>query len=140
MKRKRGVDVLRDKSLNRSITFGRGERARLGLTGLLPHSVATPAQLVDRVMLNLERLPSDLDRYMFLSAIQERNERLFFRTIIEHVERIMPIIYTPTIGEACRKFSHIARDPRGSSSRRTIADRSAASSATGPTRTSASWS
>ena len=113
MKRKRGVDVLRDKSLNRSIAFGRRDRERLGLTGLLPHCVATTAQLVDRVMLNLERLPSDLDRYMFLSSIQERNERLFFQTIVEHVERIMPIIYTPTVGEACRKFSHIARDPKG---------------------------
>jgi malate dehydrogenase (oxaloacetate-decarboxylating)(NADP+) len=71
------------------------------------------AQLVDRVMLNLDRLPSNLDRYMFLSAIQERNERLFYQTVIEHVDRIMPIIYTPTVGEACQKFSHIARDPKG---------------------------
>ena len=113
MKRKRGVDVLRDKSLNRSIAFGRRERERLGLTGLLPHAVSTTAQLVDRVMLNLQRLPRDLDRYMLLSSIQERNERLFFQTVIEHVERILPIIYTPTVGEACREFSHIARDPKG---------------------------
>ncbi len=113
MKRKRGVDVLRDKSLNRSIAFGRREREGLGLTGLLPHAVSTTAQLVDRVMLNLQRLPRDLERYMLLSSIQERNERLFFQTVIEHVERILPIIYTPTVGEACREFSHIARDPKG---------------------------
>jgi malate dehydrogenase (oxaloacetate-decarboxylating)(NADP+) len=113
MKRKRGVDLLRDKSLNRSIGFGRRERDRLGLTGLLPHSVSTPRELVDRVMLNLERLPRDIDRYMLLSSLQERNERLFFRTVIEHIDQILPLIYTPTVGEACREFSHIARDPKG---------------------------
>jgi malate dehydrogenase (oxaloacetate-decarboxylating)(NADP+) len=113
MKRKRGVEILRDKSLNRSIGFGRKERDRLGLTGLLPHSVSTPRELVDRVMLNLERLPRDIDRYMLLSSLQERNESLFFRTVIEHIEQILPLIYTPTVGEACREFSHIARDPKG---------------------------
>jgi malate dehydrogenase (oxaloacetate-decarboxylating)(NADP+) len=113
MKRKRGVDILRDKSLNRSIGFGRRERDRLGLTGLLPHNVSTPRELVDRVMLNLDRLPRDIDRYMLLSSVQERNERLFFRTVIEHIEQILPLIYTPTVGEACREFSHIARDPKG---------------------------
>src|SRR6188474_3208186 len=113
MKRKRGVDLLRDKSLNRSIGFGRRERDRLGLTGLLPHSVSTPRELVARVMLNLERLPRDIDRYMLLSSLQERNERLFFKTVIQHVDRILPIIYTPTVGEACKEFSHIAREPKG---------------------------
>jgi malate dehydrogenase (oxaloacetate-decarboxylating)(NADP+) len=110
---KRGIDVLRDKSLNHSIAFDRRERQRLGLTGLLPHAVATPRALMDRVMLNLERLPRDIDRYMLLSSLQERNERLFYRTILAHVERLMPIIYTPTVGQACREFSHIARDPKG---------------------------
>ena len=85
MKGKRGLDVLRDESLSRSIAFGRRERDRLGLTGLRPHRVATPAQLVDRVRLNLERLPRDLDRYMLLSSIQERNERLF---VVKHFSRV----------------------------------------------------
>lgn len=110
---KRGFDVLRDKALNRSIVFGRKERDRLGLRGLLPHRVATERQMVDRVMVNLERLPRDIDRYMLLSSLQERNERLFYQTVIEHVERILPLIYTPTVGEACREFSHIAREPKG---------------------------
>lgn len=110
---KRGADVLRDKSLNRSITFGRKERDRLGLTGLLPYCVLTRKQLVQRLMENLERLPRDIDRYMLLSSVQERNERLFYQTVIDHVERILPIIYTPTVGEACRVFSHIAREPKG---------------------------
>ena len=110
---KRGLDVLRDKSLNRSISFSRRDRDRLGLRGLLPHRLATPRQLVDRVMANLERLPRDIDRYMLLSALQERNERLFYRTVIEHIDQIMPLIYTPTVGEACKEFSHLARDPKG---------------------------
>jgi malate dehydrogenase (oxaloacetate-decarboxylating)(NADP+) len=110
---KRGFDVLRDKTLNRSITFGRRERDRLGLRGLLPHRVSTSEEMVQRVMLNLDRLPRDIDRYMQLSALQERNERLFYQTVIEHIDRILPLIYTPTVGEACREFSHIAREPKG---------------------------
>jgi malate dehydrogenase (oxaloacetate-decarboxylating)(NADP+) len=110
---KRGFDVLRDKALNRSITFGRKERDRLGLRGLLPYSVATDRQMVARLMANLERLPRDIDRYMLLSSVQERNERLFYQTVIEHIEQILPLIYTPTVGEACREFSHIAREPKG---------------------------
>jgi malate dehydrogenase (oxaloacetate-decarboxylating)(NADP+) len=110
---KRGSDVLRDKTANRSIAFGRRDRDRLGLTGLLPYRVCSERQLVDRVMTNLDRLPRDIDRYMLLSALQERNERLFYRTLIDHVERILPIIYTPTVGQACVEFSHLAREPKG---------------------------
>jgi malate dehydrogenase (oxaloacetate-decarboxylating)(NADP+) len=110
---KRGFDVLRDKTLNRSIAFSRAERARLGLTGLLPHRVSTDRQMVERVMANLDRLPRDIDRYMQLSALQERNEGLFYRTVLDHIDRILPLIYTPTVGEACREFSHITREPKG---------------------------
>jgi malate dehydrogenase (oxaloacetate-decarboxylating)(NADP+) len=112
-KKKRGFDLLRDKTLNRSITFGRKDRDRLGLRGLLPYSVATERQMVARLMANLERLPRDIDRYMLLSAVQERNERLFYQTVIGHIDQIMPLIYTPTVGEACKEFSHIAREPKG---------------------------
>jgi malate dehydrogenase (oxaloacetate-decarboxylating)(NADP+) len=110
---KHGFDVLRDKTLNRSITFSRQERDRLGVRGLLPHRVSTQAEMVDRVMVNLERLPRDIDRYMLLSSLQERNERLFFRTVIDHIDRVLPLIYTPTVGEACKEFSHIVREPKG---------------------------
>jgi malate dehydrogenase (oxaloacetate-decarboxylating)(NADP+) len=110
---KRGFDVLRDKSLNRSITFTRDERRRLGLEGLLPYRLDSQERLVARVMTNLERLPRDIDRYMLLSALQERNEALFYRTVIDHVETLMPLIYTPTVGEACKEFSHLAREPKG---------------------------
>jgi malate dehydrogenase (oxaloacetate-decarboxylating)(NADP+) len=110
---KRGFDILRDKTLNQSIAFGRKERDRLGLGGLLPHRISTQEQMVHRVMVNLERLPRDIDRYMQLSALQERNERLFYRTVIEHIDRILPLIYTPTVGQACKEFSHITREPKG---------------------------
>ena len=110
---KKGVDLLRDKALNRSIDFSRNERERLGLRGLLPHRAATKKHLVDRVMTNLARLPRDIDRYMLLSSLQERNERIFYRTVMDHIETLLPLVYTPTVGEACREFSHLARDPKG---------------------------
>jgi malate dehydrogenase (oxaloacetate-decarboxylating)(NADP+) len=110
---KKGFDVLRDKAANRSLAFSRKERDRLGLRGLLPHHISTKEELVGRVMTNLRRLPRDIDRYMLLSSLQERNEWLFYRTVIANIEEILPWIYTPTVGEACREFSHIARDPKG---------------------------
>jgi malate dehydrogenase (oxaloacetate-decarboxylating)(NADP+) len=110
---KRSFDILHDKSLYKSIAFTRKERLRLGLQGLLPYVVATQVQLVDRVMTGLRNLPRDLDRYMALSSMQERNEQLFYRTIIDNLEEMLPWIYTPTVGEACLHFSHIAREPKG---------------------------
>jgi malate dehydrogenase (oxaloacetate-decarboxylating)(NADP+) len=113
MPAKKSIDILRDKSRYKSIAFTRTERRRLGLEGLLPHAVATQAQLVSRVMESLQQAPRDIDKYMALSSLQERNERLFYRTVIDHIDEIMPLIYTPTVGEACREFSHIAREPKG---------------------------
>jgi malate dehydrogenase (oxaloacetate-decarboxylating)(NADP+) len=69
--------------------------------------------MVHRVITNLERLPRDIDRYTLLSSLQEKNEHLFYQTLIAHIEQLLPIIYTPTVGEACREFSHIAREPKG---------------------------
>ena len=109
----RSIRILRDKSLYKSIAFTRRDRLRLGLQGLLPHAVATPEQLVERVMDTLRQLPRDLDRYMTLSSLQERNEHLFFRTVIDNLEEVLPWIYTPTVGEACQAFSHIVREPKG---------------------------
>src|SRR6187431_294288 len=113
MRGKRSVEILRDKSLYRSITFTRAERKRLGLEGLLPHTVTTQPQLVARAMQSLRSAPRDIDKYMALSSLQERNEHLFYRMVIDHLDEIMPLIYTPTVGEACREFSHITREPKG---------------------------
>jgi malate dehydrogenase (oxaloacetate-decarboxylating)(NADP+) len=110
---KRGFDVIRDKELYRSIAFTHEEREELGLTGLLPYAVASQEQLVERVMEALRRQPRDIDRYMSLSSLQERNERLFYRVVVDHIAEIMPLIYTPTVGEACKEFSHITREPKG---------------------------
>ena len=109
----RPLHILRDKARYKSIAFTRAERLRLGLQGLLPHAVATQAEMVARVMESLRSLPRDIDRYMSLSSMQERNERLFYRAVIENLEEILPLIYTPTVGEACREFSHIVREPKG---------------------------
>jgi malate dehydrogenase (oxaloacetate-decarboxylating)(NADP+) len=106
-------DLLRDKTRYRSIAFTRAERRRLGLEGLLPDAVATQSEQVGRVMTALRRLPRDIDRYVALSSLQERNEHLFYQTLVDHIEEVLPLIYTPTVGEACREFSHIAREPKG---------------------------
>ena len=110
---KKGFEILHDKQRYRSIAFTRAERKRLGLQGLLPYKVATQHELVARVMESLRRMPRDLDRYMSLSSMQERNERLFYRVVLDHIEEVLPWIYTPTVGEACKEFSHIAREPKG---------------------------
>jgi len=111
--KKKGFDVIHDKEIYRSIAFTKKERQELGLQGLLPYAVVTQQQLVARVMEELRRQPLDIDKYMILSSLQERNERLFYRLTIDHIEEIMPLIYTPTVGEACKEFSHIAREPKG---------------------------
>src|SRR6187200_3218055 len=113
MAARKPFDILRDKSRYKSIAFTRKERLRLGLQGLLRHVVATQAQLVDRAMSGLRALPRDIDRYMALSSMQERNERLFYKTLITNIEETLPWIYTPTVGQACTEFSHIAREPKG---------------------------
>jgi malate dehydrogenase (oxaloacetate-decarboxylating)(NADP+) len=111
--KKKAFDILHDKSLYKSIAFTREERIRLGLQGLLPYAIVTQKQLVDRVMNTLRSLPRDLDRYMALSSMQERHEHLFYRTILDNLVEVLPWIYTPTVGEACKEFSHIIREPKG---------------------------
>ena len=109
----RGYDVLNDKSLSKSTAHTLAERERYGLRGLLPHAVSTQDVQISRVLENLRRKESNIERYIFLTALQDRNERLFYRTVIEHIDEIMPLIYTPTVGEACSQFAHIFRQARG---------------------------
>ena len=110
---KTGQDFLTDAALTKSTAFTRTERDTLGLRGLLPYAVSTMDTQVDRVLENLRRKSSDIEKYIFLTALQDRNERLFYRLVGEHIEEIMPLIYTPTVGQACREFAHIFRRPRG---------------------------
>ncbi|MCB0772671.1 MAG: NAD-dependent malic enzyme [Flavobacteriales bacterium] len=110
---KKGRDILLDGAINRSVEFTREERRSLGLEGLLPYAVATQQQQVDRVMEGLRRKENDLERYILLNSLQDRNERLFYAVVIRHIEQIMPLIYTPTVGQACQEFAHIFRRPKG---------------------------
>ena len=109
----RGFPLLQDPRFNKSTAFTEAERAALGLRGLLPPRVMTLDQQMNRVRQNLKHKGGDLDRYIFLAGLQDRNETLFFRLLVEDVERLMPIVYTPTVGEACQKFGHIFRRTRG---------------------------
>ena len=108
-----GIDVLHDPALNKSTAFTEEEREALNLKGLLPPRVATMETQLTRVLGNLRRKTSDLEKYIFLIALQDRNERLFYRTVAEHIDEMLPIIYTPTVGEASQEFAHIFRRPRG---------------------------
>ncbi len=108
-----GIDVLHDPALNKSTAFTEEERQALNLKGLLPPRVATMETQLTRVLGNLRRKTSDLEKYIFLIALQDRNERLFYRTVAEHIDEMLPIIYTPTVGEASQEFAHIFRRPRG---------------------------
>jgi len=109
----RGYDLLRRAGFNKGTAFTESERDRYGLRGLLPARVSSFAGQQARALANLRRKENDIERYIFLLALQERNERLFYRLVIDHIEEIMPLIYTPTVGQACQEFAHIFRQPRG---------------------------
>jgi len=89
------------------------ERSCLGLEGLLPHAVSTMEQQSERVYANITRKKDPLEKYIGLAALQDRNEYLFYRVLIDHIEEFLPIVYTPTVGQACQEFSRIFRRARG---------------------------
>ncbi len=108
-----GHQLINDPALNKGTAFSADERIALGLEGLLPPGINTMEQQVQRVMGNYHRKTTDLERYIFLVALQDRNQTLFYRVLSEHLEEMLPIIYTPTVGLACQQFVHIFRRPRG---------------------------
>ena len=109
----RGFALLHNPELNKGTAFSESERAALGLKGLLPPHVCSQAEQVARVLGNFHRLESPLEKYIFMAALHDRNEALFFRIATENPDEMMPIIYTPTVGLACQKFGHIFQRPRG---------------------------
>ena len=109
----RGVKLLHDPARNKGTAFTREEREALGLRGLLPPTPVTQDVQVERVMEHLRSKEDDLERYVALIATQDRNEVLFYRVLQAHLEELMPLIYTPTVGKACQTFGHIFRRPRG---------------------------
>jgi len=110
---KRGVDLLHDPVLNKGTAFTEAERDRLGLRGLLPARVSTQETQVMRVLENIRRKTVDIEKYIYLVSLQDRNENLFYRVVMDNLDEMMPIIYTPTVGQGCQEFGHIFRRPRG---------------------------
>ncbi len=109
----KGIDILHDERLNKGTAFTDEERDALKLRGLLPPHVNTIEEQKRRVLWNLQHKPTPLEKYIFLIGLQDRNETLFYRTVVDNIHDLMPIIYTPTVGEACARFGHIFRRPRG---------------------------
>jgi malate dehydrogenase (oxaloacetate-decarboxylating)(NADP+) len=113
VQRAMGVGWLHDPVLNKGTAFTEAERDALGLRGLLPPHVFTIEEQTQRVMANFHSKPNDLERYLQLVGLLDWNETLFYRVVREHLEEMLPIIYTPTVGQACLEYGRIFRRPRG---------------------------
>ena len=109
----RGEPLLRDPFTNKGTAFTAAEREALGLDGLVPPAISTMDQQLARVYENYRVKQTPLERYIHLASLQDRNETLFFRLVHDHIAEMMPIVYTPVVGQACQQFSHIYRRPRG---------------------------
>ncbi|MBX3665762.1 MAG: NAD-dependent malic enzyme [Burkholderiales bacterium] len=110
---RRGLEVLRDPVLNRGTAFTEAERDALGLRGLLPPHVHSQAEQAERFLLAFRKLDDPLDKFIALNALHDRNEDLFFRVLVDHIDEMQPIVYTPIVGLACQKFGQIFQRPRG---------------------------
>lgn len=108
-----GRSLLRDPSLNKGTNFSPEERKALGLEGLLPFQSKSLDQQAVRAYRQLCRYPEALDKYIALAALRERNQTLFYRILIDHIEEFMPIVYTPTVGEVTQAYSHVFQQGRG---------------------------
>ncbi|KAH0945443.1 hypothetical protein HN011_001118 [Eciton burchellii] len=109
----KGIGHLRDPRLNKGLAFTLKERLSLGIHGLQPPRFKTQEEQLALCKASVMKYTEDLNRYLYLVELQERNERLFFRLLSENIEQMMPIVYTPTVGLACQKFGVIYRRPRG---------------------------
>ena len=110
---RRGIELCREPLINKGSAFSPEERQRLGLEGLLPPSPKSMDEQVDRVLQILRSYAAPIDRYIELAALQDRNEHLFYRVLRDHLAELMPIVYTPTVGEATQRFSALYRRGRG---------------------------
>ncbi|KAL0374204.1 UNVERIFIED_CONTAM: NAD-dependent malic enzyme isoform, mitochondrial [Sesamum radiatum] len=120
---KRSLDILHDPWFNKGTAFSMTERDRLDLRGLLPPNVMSPEQQIERFMADLKRLelsardgPSDpynLAKWRILNRLHDRNETMYYKVLIDNIEEYAPIVYTPTVGLVCQKYSGLFRRPRG---------------------------
>lgn len=110
---RRGAALEDDPILNKGTCFTLEEREELGLRGIMPPAVSAPAEQAERAYANFLRAGDEVGRYLFLAALQDRNETLFHRLVLDHVDEMVPIIYTPTVARVCELYSHIYRRPRG---------------------------
>jgi malate dehydrogenase (oxaloacetate-decarboxylating)(NADP+) len=113
MTTRRGADLLHDPRRNKSTAFSEAEREALGLVGLLPEGIDDLETQLRRALAQLDGKTTDLERYIYLSQLQDTDETLFYKVVMSDPARFLPIVYTPTVGEACQKFGHIIRRPRG---------------------------
>jgi malate dehydrogenase (oxaloacetate-decarboxylating) len=109
----RGRQVLADARINKGTAFSEAERHDLGLTGLIPAAHFTLDDQAGRVYAQYGRQPDDLARNVTLTALHDRNEVLFYRLLTDHLSEMLPIVYTPTVGQAIQNYSHQYRRPRG---------------------------
>ncbi|MFF4028880.1 NAD-dependent malic enzyme [Streptomyces sviceus] len=109
----RGAALLADPLLNKGTAFSSEERAELGLEGLLPPATQTLAEQINRAYAAFLGYDKPLNRHIYLRQLQDTNEVLFYGLLTRHLEEMLPVVYTPTVGEACRRFSEIYRRPRG---------------------------
>ena len=110
---KRGIELLHDPSLNKSTAYTEAEKQALGIVGMVPDITESEDVQLSRVLMQLGHKNTDLDRYIYLVNLLDHNETLFYRTIMSDPARFLPIVYDPTIGEACLKFGHIYRRSHG---------------------------
>jgi malate dehydrogenase (oxaloacetate-decarboxylating)(NADP+) len=109
----RGMALLHDPMHNKGTGFTEDERDALGVRGLLPANVLSQDQQAERALRHIRAQPSDLEKYIELNALHDRNESLFFRVVCDHIDEMQPLIYTPTVGLACQRYGHIFQRPRG---------------------------
>ena len=108
-----GADLLHDPRLNKGTAFTEEERRNLGLLGLLAPRVSTIEEQEQRILENSRKKPNDLEKYIHMISLLERNETLFYRVVMDNIDEMMPIIYTPVVGQACQMYGHIFRQSRG---------------------------
>jgi malate dehydrogenase (oxaloacetate-decarboxylating)(NADP+) len=109
----RGKTLLCDPAWNKGTVFNEIEREALNLQGLLPPRIFTASQRALHIINNVRGKSTDLEKYLYLAGLQNRNESLFYRVLMENMQELMPIIYTPTVGQACQEFSRLFSEPRG---------------------------